>query len=79
MSKKQTKQTTWNEAVAKAQEAIQELIDIQDACQEKYNELTEEQQGGEEGIPFIKITDLDLQNVLDTLMDATDIEIPSQI
>lgn len=73
---KKTRQDKWNEAVSQATVAVQDLLDMQDDYQAKYDELTEEQQGDEMGLAYVKITDLDLQGALDTLNEAVDIELP---
>lgn len=70
------KQSLWNEAVAKATDALQTLIDIQEECQEKFDEMGEKAQEGEKGQELDKICDLDLQGAMDTLVDAGECEIP---
>lgn len=73
---KVTQQNEWENAVSKAREAIQELLSIQDDCQGRYDELTEKQQEGEKGLAFSKVTDIALQDALDIIDEASDIEIP---
>lgn len=74
MAKKE--QIQWDTAISKAQEAIQELLEMQSDYQAKYDELTEEQLEGEKGFALSEICDLDLQSIADTLSDASEIKLP---
>lgn len=69
-------QEQWDQAVAKATDAIQDLIDIQEQCQEKYDEMSEKVQEGERGMALDAVCALDLTGAMDTLSDAAAIQIP---
>lgn len=75
MAKNKT-QDRWNDAVEKAQNAIQELISIQDECQGEYDDMTEKKQEGEKGEALQTICDVALGDALEILNEAEGLEIP---
>lgn len=76
MAKNKKMQTQWDMAIAKAQEGIQELIDIQQECQDAYDELSEDQQESEKGHALEAVSDLNLQEALDYISEGADLNIP---
>jgi GTP cyclohydrolase III len=73
---RKTRQQLWDDAVAAATGSVQDLIDIQDECREELDEMSSASREDERGQKLTQICDIDFQNIVDTLQDASDQEIP---
>jgi hypothetical protein len=73
---KNNKKQQWEKAVEAADAAIQQLIDMQADYQEEYENMTDEDQGGDKGQVLSVIIDLELQSAMDTIAEARDAKLP---
>jgi hypothetical protein len=75
--KRQTKQQCWDDACVRAQDAIQELIDMQDEWRGIYENMNEVLQNTAYGQKLNEIAEsLDLQSALDTIEEAANADLP---
>jgi ParB family chromosome partitioning protein len=76
-SKKSNSRTArWADAVARASEAVQDLIDIQSEYADWQQNLPENQQDGTVAEKLHMVVDIDLQSALDAITEAQDADLP---
>ena len=73
---KESKSKRWTDACSDAEQALQVLIDIQADCQDEFDSMSKKAQEGEKGQALTLITDLDLQDAIDMILEAAALEIP---
>ena len=66
----------WDDAVVKALEALEELVDIQSEYQEWYDAMPDNLQASATGDMLEQITDLDLDGAQSTLEEAEGVDLP---
>lgn len=76
MSKNLSRPARWAEAVRKALEGLEELVDLQQEYQEWYDNMPENTKEGGAGPKLEEITQLDLEGAKSTVEEAEGVELP---
>jgi hypothetical protein len=74
--RKKPEHQLWIDSCAKAQDAIEEIIGLQQEYQGEYDEMSERKQESKKGELLSAICDLDLEGALATIEEAGLVELP---
>lgn len=76
MAKPPSRPKRWGEAASKAEEALTELVEVQQEYQNWLDNLPENLQQSALGEKLQTVCDLDLQSALDTIQEASAADLP---